>query len=218
MREAEAPSMSNRWSTGRIEAFSDGVIAIAITLLVLEIGVPEVDFEDLWQGIADQWPSYLAYVTSFLTIGGIWMIHHGVFRRLAQADGVVMRLNLLLLMLVAFLPFPTKLLAEAIDSDSSERVAVVFYGLVLFSISVLLSALWRYIAAHRDLLEAEISDDEVSSITERIAPNVAFYVVIILLALLTPQLAAFGYLLVAVIAVFRAQGDSAPPGAPANSA
>ncbi len=210
--------MSNRWSTGRIEALSDGVIAIAITLLVLEIGVPEVDFEDLWQGIADQWPSYLAYVTSFLTIGGVWMIHHGIFRRLAQADGVVTRLNLLLLMLVAFLPFPTKLLAEAVDSDSSERVAVVFYGLVLLSISVLLSALWRYIAARRDLLEAEISDDEVSSITERITPNVAFYVVIILLALLTPQLAAFGYLLVAVIAVFRAQGDSAPPRAPANSA
>ena len=72
----------DRWDTGRIEAFSDGVFAIAITLLILEVSVPESDFDDLWQGIADQWPSYLAYATSFITIGGIWMIHHGIFRRL----------------------------------------------------------------------------------------------------------------------------------------
>ena len=62
-----------------MEAFSDGVFAIAITLLVLEISVPESGFEDLWKGIADQWPSYLAYATSFITIGGMWMAHHGVF-------------------------------------------------------------------------------------------------------------------------------------------
>ena len=98
--------MSDRWGTGRIEAFSDGVFAIAITLLVLEISVPESDFEDLWKGIADQWPSYLGYATSFLTIGALWFIHHGIFRRLASADAMVMRLNILLLMLVSFLPFP----------------------------------------------------------------------------------------------------------------
>ena len=65
-----------------MEAFSDGVFAIAITLLILEISVPESAFEDLWSGIAHQWPAYLAYVTSFLTIGGIWAAHHGIFRRL----------------------------------------------------------------------------------------------------------------------------------------
>jgi TMEM175 potassium channel family protein len=78
------------------------------------ISVPESDFDNLWKGIADQWPSYLAYATSFITIGGLWGLHHGIFRRLARADGVVMRLNILLLMLVSFLPFPTKLVAEAI--------------------------------------------------------------------------------------------------------
>ena len=78
--------MSDRWSTGRLEAFSDGVIAIAITLLVLEINVPESVFENLWKGIANQWPSYLAYVTSFITIGVIWLVHHGIFRRLARAE------------------------------------------------------------------------------------------------------------------------------------
>ena len=89
-------AMRDRWSTGRLEAFSDGVFAIAITLLVLEISVPKSGFEDLWKGIADQWPSYLAYATSFITIGGMWMAHHAIFRRLAGADGNVMRLNILL--------------------------------------------------------------------------------------------------------------------------
>jgi uncharacterized membrane protein len=199
--------MSNRWSTGRIEAFSDGVFAIAITLLVLEISVPEAAFEDLWHGIADQWPSYLAYVTSFLTIGTIWLMHHGIFRRLAQADGFVTRMNLLLLMLVSFLPFPTKLLAEAIDNADSERAAVIFYGLILLSISLMLTALWRYIATHRDLLKAGVSDDEVAAITERTGPNVAFYGIVILFAIFVPQIAAFCYLLIAVIAMFRARGD-----------
>lgn len=115
--------MGNRWSTDRLVAFSDGVFAIAITLLVLEIGVLEADFDDLWQGIGDQWPSYFAYVTGFTTIGGLWMVHHTIFRRVASADGNVMRLNLVLLMLVAFLPFPTRLLAEAIDVTTSERAA-----------------------------------------------------------------------------------------------
>ena len=154
--------MRDRWSTGRLEAFSDGVFAIAITLLVLEISVPESGFEDLWRGIADQWPSYLAYATSFITIGGMWMAHHAIFRRLASADGNVMRLNILLLMLVSFLPFPTKLMAEAIDNTTdAERAAVIFYGLVLLAIAVVTSVLWRYAAAHRDLLEPGVSDDEV---------------------------------------------------------
>jgi uncharacterized membrane protein len=136
--------MKNRWQTGRIEAFSDGVLAIAITLLVLELSVPEESFNDLWAGILEQWPSYLAYVTSFLTIGVIWFIHHGMFRRLAFADAMVTRLNLILLMLVALLPYPTKLMAEAINNSESERAAVIFYGFVLLSISALLSVIWRH--------------------------------------------------------------------------
>ena len=115
--------MEDRWDTGRTEAFSDGVFAIAITLLILEIGVPESEFSNLWRGIGHQWPSYLAYATSFITIGGLWMVHHGIFRRLQYANTVVMRLNLALLMAVSFLPFPTKLLAEAIRETDAERAA-----------------------------------------------------------------------------------------------
>jgi uncharacterized membrane protein len=207
--------VSDRWGTGRIEAFSDAVFAIAITLLVLEISVPESDFEHLWKGIADQWPSYLGYATSFLTIGGLWFIHHGIFRRLASADTIVMRLNLLLLMLVAFLPFPTKLVAETIDLTSPERAAVIFYGLVLLSISVVIGSLWRYVAAHRELLEPDVTDEDVAAMTLLTTPTMGFYVVVVLLALLAPTVAAFGYLVIAVVAVFRTRGDSTAASAPA---
>ena len=201
--------MKDRWGTGRIEAFSDGVFAIAITLLVLEISVPESDFDNLWKGIADQWPSYLGYATSFLTIGGLWVVHHAIFRRLASADTMVMRINILLLMLVSFLPFPTKLVAEALDlTRSPERAAVLFYGLVLLSISVVIGGLWRYVAAHRDLLEPDVTDEDVTAITRLTTPNTGFYVVVVLLALLAPRVAAFGYLAIAVVAVFRTPGDS----------
>jgi uncharacterized membrane protein len=86
----------DRWDTGRTEAFSDGVFAIAITLPVLDIRVPESGSDDLWRGIAAQWPSYLAYVTSFLTVGALWLAHHGIFARLRCVDSTVMRVNLLL--------------------------------------------------------------------------------------------------------------------------
>ena len=97
--------------------------------------MPAAAFDHLWRGIVDQWPSYLTYVTSFITIGGIWLAHHGVFRRLQYANRRLMVINLLLLMAVAFLPFPTKLMAEAIHSSDAERAAVIFYGASLLVIS-----------------------------------------------------------------------------------
>jgi uncharacterized membrane protein len=202
--------VKNRWSTNRIEAFSDGVIAIAITLLVLEISVPEESFNELWKGILEQWPSYLAYVTSFLTIGVIWLIHHGIFRRLAFADAIVTRLNLLLLMMVALLPFPTTLMAEAINNSESERAAVIFYGLVLFTISALLNLIWQHVARNPDLVAEDVSPDEVKAISRESAPNLAFYGAVVLVALIAPQVAAFGYLAIAVVGVFRSQGDYVP--------
>ncbi len=206
--------MGDRWSTSRVEAFSDGVFAIAITLLVLEISVPESAFDDLWKGIGDQWPSYLGYATSFLTVGGVWLLHHAIFRRLASANAGVMRLNILLLMLVSFLPFPTKLVAEAIHKTTAERAAVIFYGLVLLAISVTTGALWRYVAAHRDLLEPDVTDEDVKAMTLLTTPSIGFYVVVVLLAFLAPQVAAFGYLLIAVVAVFRQRGDRTPASTP----
>ena len=198
---------ANRWGTGRTEAFSDGVFAIAITLLVLDISVPEADFDDLWNGIVDQWPAYLGYATSFLTIGAVWLAHHGIFRRLAQIDATVMRLNLVLLVTVSFLPFPTRLMAEAIHDESAERVAVVFYGVALLVNVLLLSAMWQAIARRRELLRSEVTDAEVQELLGRTAPNIGFYLGVTLLAILAPYVAAVGYLVIAILFVVRAPSD-----------
>jgi uncharacterized membrane protein len=200
--------MGDHWETGRMEAFSDGVFAIAITLLILEISVPESAFDDLWHGIAHQWPSYLAYVTSFLAIGGIWVAHHGIFRRLQYANQRLMILNLLLLMATSFLPFPTKLMAEAMHDEGAARTAVVFYGGTLLVISVLLSALWGSVTVDRHVLRAEVSDDEIKAIALATTPNIGLYVVMIAIAFLAPRVAIFGYLMIAIVALFRMRGDN----------
>jgi TMEM175 potassium channel family protein len=199
--------VGSRWGTSRSEAFSDGVFAIAITLLVLDIGVPAKSFDDLWRGIAHEWPSYLAYVTSFITIGGLWMAHHGIFRRLRYADAMIMRLNLLLLMAVSFLPFPTGLMADAIRDTDAERAAVIFYGATLLSISILLRVLWDAIVRHPELLDPDVTEQEIRPIRRSATPNIGFYSAVILLAVLAPKVAVFGYLVIAIAAVWRARGD-----------
>jgi uncharacterized membrane protein len=210
--------VGDRWGTGRIEAFSDGVFAIAITLLILEVSVPEAAFGNLWRGILDQWPSYLAYATSFITIGGLWMVHHGIFRRLQYANTGIMRINLALLMAVSFLPFPTKLLAEAIRDTDAERAAVIFYGATLLVISLLLSALWGAITRDPDLLKPEVSEQEINAILIATTPSLAFYCGVIVLAIFAPKVAAFGYLVIAIVAVLRVRGDQvAPPEIPQST-
>jgi len=203
--------MESYWGTSRTEAFSDGVFAIAITLLILEVSVPEAAFDDLWRGIADQWPSYLAYVTSFITIGGIWLAHHGIFRRLQCANRQLMLINLLLLMAVAFLPFPTKLMAEAIESADAERAAVIFYGASLLVVTLLLGGLWGSVTGDRHLLKPEVDAKEIQAITMASTPSIGFYVAVIVLALVAPRVAVFGFLAIAVLGILRARGDRQPP-------
>src|SRR5262245_50872570 len=130
--------------TGRLEAFSDGVLAIAITLLVLEISVPENSEHRLLAAFLEQWPSFLAYVVSFATIGVAWLGHSAITDYLDHGDVLLARINLLFLMVVSFLPFPTRLLAENIHEEGAERVAATVYGLNLALVSVLLWALWSY--------------------------------------------------------------------------
>jgi uncharacterized membrane protein len=204
--------MGDRWATGRVEAFSDGVLAIAITLLVLEIHVPPGDFDNLWRGILHQWPSYLAFATSFLTIGAFWLLHHGVFRRLRYADNRVMRLNLLLLMGISFLPFPTRLMAEAIHDTQAERAAVITYGLNLLAISILYALLWEAAVRRPSLLQPDVTPEEVKAFRRVASPSFGFYVVVTAGALLAPRVAVFGLLFIAIAIVFRAHGDVMPGG------
>jgi uncharacterized membrane protein len=114
MTDEEPARRPRQFRTNRLEAFSDGVFAIAITLLVLEISVPAGAETHLLRAVLDQWPSYLAYVVSFSTIGAVWVAHSAITEYLVGADLGLVRLNLLPLLVVSFLPFPTKLLAESI--------------------------------------------------------------------------------------------------------
>jgi uncharacterized membrane protein len=139
--------------TGRLVAFSDGVFAITVTLLVLEIRPPEDD-EALLHGLLELWPSYLAYAVTFLFIGQVWANHHVMFDHIRAADRLVLLLNTLLLMVVAFLPFATSVLAGALRSGHGERTAVVFYGIAFDLTALTFNAVWQYARRHRLLSEA----------------------------------------------------------------
>lgn len=121
MTDSEStPESRRRLSTRRLEAFSDGVFAIAITLLVLDITVPAGSEDDLLAAVVNQWPSYLAYVVSFATIGVAWLEHNAITDYMDYADAMVVRVNLSLLLLVSFLPFPTRLIAKYFGERDAE--------------------------------------------------------------------------------------------------
>ncbi len=213
--------MSSRWDTSRTEAFSDGVFAIAVTLLVLDLTVPQDEVQKhLAHGILHEWPGYLGYVTSFVVVGGLWLAHHGIFGRLRFVNSRVMRINLLLLLLVSFLPFPTRLMAQAIRDANAERTAVIFYGLTLTAVSLTITALWTSVLRDRRLLKPEITEQEVSAVTRATAPNLGLQLGATALAVPFPRAAAFSYLVIAVIVVFRARPDEDPQdeAAPAQAA
>jgi uncharacterized membrane protein len=139
--------------TTRLVAFSDGVFAISITLLILEIK-PPTDDEDLLHGLLALWPSYLAYAVTFLFIGQVWANHHVMFDHIRAADRVMLLLNTLLLMVVAFLPFATSVLAGALRSGHGERTAVAFYGIAFVATALTFNAVWQYARRQRLLSEA----------------------------------------------------------------
>jgi uncharacterized membrane protein len=114
-----------------------------MTLLVIDIAVP-VGSRDLWRTMADHWPLYLAYFVSFSTIGAIWLAHSDITVHLKQADAPLIRLNLNLLLVVSFLPFPTRLLSVYIGPNRQEEVAATIFGVNLLLASTLVSVLWRY--------------------------------------------------------------------------
>jgi uncharacterized membrane protein len=181
----------------RLEAFSDGVFAIAITLLVLELGVDAGAGEHLLRAILHEWPSYLAYVTSFLTIGVIWLEHSSITGALRAADATLYRLNLVVLLLASFLPFPTKLVAEFVGERDPERVAVVFYGIVLLALALALSAFVRYAAEHRRLVKDQVEAETVESALVH-QPSFLLYGGGIAVGLLLPTLGVALYLLTAI--------------------
>jgi uncharacterized membrane protein len=141
--------------TTRVEAFSDGMFAIAITLLILEIKVPDRTQGPLAEGLLRQWPSYLAFFLSFAYIGVMWMNHHRMFTHIRRSNDTLLVLNVLLLLGVTAVPFPTAVLASRLGTPD-QRTAAVFYNAVFIVIAVFFNVLWKY-AVSRQLLDKNLA-------------------------------------------------------------
>lgn len=143
--------------TSRLEAFSDGVFAIAITLLVLELKVPDLEEgEHLWPALRHEWPQFGAYLTSFAVLGIMWTNHHSMFRQIRRTDRGLMFLNLALLLWTALLPFPTVLFAEYLREDSiNSHVAAAVYSTNLTLAAVAFSAIWWHVL-RRNLVDHDL--------------------------------------------------------------
>jgi uncharacterized membrane protein len=148
--------------SGRIEAFSDGVFAIAITLLVLDLAVPPItEGADLAHELAAEWPSYFAYLVSFLVIGIIWINHHTMFALVDKIDRRALFANLALLLTISVIPFPTRLLAEYLLEPDAATAAVV-YSATMLAMSIAFGGLW--LALTRD---ARLLHDPIDPATRR---------------------------------------------------
>ena len=173
-----------REGVARIETFSDGVLAIAATLLVLEFSVHDAGTH-LGRDLLHLWPSYLAYVTSFLTIGIIWINHHYCLQTIGRADRTLMFINLLLLLTVAFVPFPTKLVAQYLQQPGQES-AVFAYDATFVLMAIVYNTWWRYASKGRRLIAEDVPDSAVRAISRAFNPGVPMYVGALLIAFVSP--------------------------------
>jgi TMEM175 potassium channel family protein len=180
-----------------MEAFSDGVFAFAATLLVIDLAIhpPGSPLDQVFHA----WPSYVAYLISFLTIGAAWLAHTAMTDRLERTDSIFLRLNLLLLLVVTFLPFPTGLVGDALREPGSERVFVTMYGVTLLAIRLTGFALAEY--ADRERLYATAGDDEEQRERKQLWPVVAAYAAALAIGLAFPVPAVWVYLGIAVYLV-----------------
>jgi uncharacterized membrane protein len=187
----------------RLEAFSDGVIAVAVTLLVLDIKVPAQGGDgSLLDELARAWPHYAAYVVSFMTIGIIWINHHAMIGRLAQADHSILILNLLLLMSIVLLPFATELMAAYLRASSGESLAAGLYSGAFLLMSVLFAALNRHILIKRaHMLRAELPLEARRRVLSRSIAGLIPYLLATALAAVSPYLTL---VICAAVAVFYA--------------
>jgi uncharacterized membrane protein len=187
--------------TGRIEAFSDGVLAIAITLLVLEIKVPHLEEGkgSLTEELLKLWPSFGGYVISFLVIGIIWINHHQMYKLIERTDHTFLALNVIFLMVVSFLPFPTALMAEYLREGHEQNAAAIVYSGSTLAMALTYNILWRYASSNYRLIKRNLSPQLLSSIMRRYNIGNLLYVIAFILAFFSYEL-SLG--LVALLAVY----------------
>src|SRR3989442_13004786 len=184
--------------TARLETFADGVMAIAITLLILEVHVPHVEGGSLAAALAKQWPSYAGFVVSFLTIGIIWVNHHHMFKLIARTTHAFLMLNVLFLMTICILPFPTALVADYIKNPDGRVAATAVYGAVMTAIAVMFNVVWRYAGTNHRLLVPGISDKALAKMNRNYLAGPVIYGLATVIAFVDPwiSLAIFAALAV----------------------
>ena len=191
--------------TGRIEAFSDGVFAVAITLLVLNIKIPPdnlLDDNNLWKQLLLQWPMLIAFVTSFATIGIMWINHHRLFNHIKRTDTGLQLFNLLLLLLIVFIPFPTALLAQQYAVHPDQHLAAVIYSGTNVIMAVCFNLLWRYASYHNRLLGKDTDTRAVQAIDRQYLFGPLLYLIAFGLAWVNvPSSIIFNFILALFFAV-----------------
>lgn len=209
-KETEAERSEER-ETGRLEAFSDGVFAIAITLLILEIKLPPLQNDELalLRTLGQQWPAFLSYVISFLTILIMWINHHTIFKLIRRTDHVFLFLNGLLLMFVTFVNYPTALLAEYIETPA-ERVAAAVYSGTFVVIAILYNLLWRYASHQQRLLSRSASHKLAETITRQYQLGPVYYLLAFVLAFVSVPASIFVNALLAIYFAFTGRLNNKP--------
>ena len=174
--------------TGRVEAFSDGVFAIAITLLILEIKVPHfpggATNAQVFRALVHLWPSYVAFLLSFFAILIMWINHHGLFRLIHRVDSPFLYTNGAMLLLVTFVPFPTALLAAYLGQPGEHTATAAYCGTFVL-VSIAFNAFWE-VATGRGLLKRGVSEKHVAKIRNAYRFGLVVYVAAALLALWRP--------------------------------
>ncbi len=189
--------------TRRIEAFSDGVFAVAITLLVLGFQVPQTMLADheLVQWLLEQWPAFFAFVTSFVTIGVMWINHHRMFTHIKRADTTLLSLNLLLLLLIVFVPFPTLLIADYVLVPGQHFAALLYSGIYIL-LAVCFNLLWRYATYGNRLIGKKADLRAIQEMTAQYRFGPLFYIVTFLIAWASAPVSLALNLLVALFFAF----------------
>ena len=180
----------------RLEAFADGIFAIAATLLTLNLAVTEG--HPLGHELLIIWPQYAAYAISFVTIGIIWINHHTVMHQVAHVDRTFLTLSVLFLAVIAFIPFPTRLLAQHIQDDGAQAAALL-YGSTLTLTAVFFNVIWRYAAWGRRLLRQDAEEKAVQGISRSYALGPPIYLAATVVAFKSPVASAA---LFGVLAIF----------------
>jgi uncharacterized membrane protein len=214
MRLEERPDASRRATgsrlseSGRVEAFSDGVLAIALTLLALDLRVPISRPGSFGHDLLQEWPSYIAYLASFVYVGVIWVNHHALFTRIDRVSRGLLARNLALLLPASVLPFPTAALASAFRTGTAgdERAALAFYGLIAFAMAATWLLVFTYLDRRPELLHEDVPHGYFRRERRRAAPGMIFPCIAVAIALVSPVAALSVFLLLSLFYAATSEG------------